>query len=431
MPDEGLELQGFSLYRADRGAESGKKIGGGVCMYINSRWCSQVTVKAQTCTPNYELLQLQCRPFYLPCEFSCVALIGVYIHPKANFKQTNKELATLIVETQSSKPDCPIIIMGDFNGCRLSVPKFYQYMKVATRGEKTLDLVYSNVKDAFTSIQKPPVGRSDHNAIQLLPKYKQKLKTEPVVTRTVTCWDRKGVGRLQGCMACTEWQALIGDETDVNRITDIITCYIRFCEDMCLEEKQVKVYPNQKPWVTRDVKNALKKKHTDDGKKDLRKVIRKSKQAFSEKAQSKFEEGQSREVWKGVGAIVGTKKKNVTLAVEADPDVFVNNMNTFYARLDSHDDEIDDIKHELSNVQNDESLVVSEEEVKKVFSGLNPRKAQGPDGISPRLLRECAQELASIFQTIFNMTIAQEKIPLLWKTSKLVPAPKKKNMHRI
>jgi hypothetical protein len=30
MPDEGLELQGFSLYRADRGAESGKKTGGGV-----------------------------------------------------------------------------------------------------------------------------------------------------------------------------------------------------------------------------------------------------------------------------------------------------------------------------------------------------------------------------------------------------------------
>jgi hypothetical protein len=155
-------------------------------------------------------------------------------------------------------------------------------------------------------------------------------------------------------------------------------------------------------------------------------VIRKSKQAFSEKVQSKFEEGHSREVWKGVGTIVGTKKKNVTVEVEGDPDVFVNNLNTFYARFDSHDDEIDDIRHELSNVQNDESLVVSEEEVKNVFSGLNPRKAQGPDGISPRLLRECAQELASIFQIIFNMTIAQGKIPLLWKTSKLVPVPKKK-----
>lgn len=48
------------------------------------------------------------------------------------------------------------------------------------------------------------------------------------------------------------------------------------------------------------------------------------------------------------------------------------------------------------------------------------RKATGPDNMSSRLLRECADMLCEVVLFIFNMNLSLEKIPVLWRTSCLV-----------
>lgn len=52
-------------------------------------------------------------------------------------------------------------------------------------------------------------------------------------------------------------------------------------------------------------------------------------------------------------------------------------------------------------------------------------KAAGPDGVSPRVLRACATELGEPLQRIFNMSLDQRRVPRQWKTSCIVPVPKK------
>ena len=52
------------------------------------------------------------------------------------------------------------------------------------------------------------------------------------------------------------------------------------------------------------------------------------------------------------------------------------------------------------------------------------KKATGPDGISSRLLKSCADQLCRIVEYIFNMSLKLGKVPLLWKTSCVVPVPK-------
>ena len=52
-------------------------------------------------------------------------------------------------------------------------------------------------------------------------------------------------------------------------------------------------------------------------------------------------------------------------------------------------------------------------------------KAAGPDGVCPRLLRACAVELGEPLQHIFNLSLQLGKVPALWKTSCLIPVPKK------
>lgn len=91
IPDKAIELAGPTAYRADRTADSAKKTGGGLCIYINNSWCTNITVTDKLCSPEAELLLLKCRPFYLPRESSCVYICAVYIPPDANAKLASEQ----------------------------------------------------------------------------------------------------------------------------------------------------------------------------------------------------------------------------------------------------------------------------------------------------------------------------------------------------
>lgn len=56
---------------------------------------------------------------------------------------------------------------------------------------------------------------------------------------------------------------------------------------------------------------------------------------------------------------------------------------------------------------------------------LKLNKAAGHDSINPRILRTCASQLSPVLQHLCNLSLSLERLPLLWKTSCLVPVPKK------
>ena len=94
VTDEIASIDGFVLARKDRSKEEsgGKERGGGVCMYVNERWChkNNVRVTDSVGTPDIELLTVVCRPFYLPREFPKITVNVVYIPPDANYTEANK-----------------------------------------------------------------------------------------------------------------------------------------------------------------------------------------------------------------------------------------------------------------------------------------------------------------------------------------------------
>ena len=56
-------------------------------------------------------------------------------------------------------------------------------------------------------------------------------------------------------------------------------------------------------------------------------------------------------------------------------------------------------------------------ELRRLQSG----RSAGPDGVCSRLLRDCAGQLAVPLQRLFNMSLQNEKVLVLWKTSCLIP----------
>ena len=197
-----IEMDGFTVIRQDRDpVNSGKKSGGGVCLYVNKQWChpGHISEKQRVCDQNIELLAVSCRPYYLPREFSNVIVILVYIPPSANAKLATDMIARVAHELQSHTPDALVMISGDFNHCTLSasLPSFRQFVDCPTRCGKTIDLFYANIKDSYTSTALPPLGRSDHNLVLLSSKYTTLARKQPISTKSVLIWSKEACEDLQ------------------------------------------------------------------------------------------------------------------------------------------------------------------------------------------------------------------------------------------
>ncbi len=57
---------------------------------------------------------------------------------------------------------------------------------------------------------------------------------------------------------------------------------------------------------------------------------------------------------------------------------------------------------------------------------MNVRKAAGPDGITGHVLRSSADQLAGLFTSIFNESLATSVVPTSFKISVIIPVPKNK-----
>lgn len=445
-PEAHVTLDGFTLHRMDRDlSRTAKKQGGGVCAYVNERWChpDHVTVKERLSDVNIELLVVSCRPYYLPREISHVVLIVVYIPPSATGKLATDIISRTTHELQRSSPDALFIITGDFNHCSLSavLPSFRQMVKCPTRGKKTIDLFYTNIKDSFVSSALPPLGQSDHNLVLLKSIYTPVVQRQPVTYKTVRVWSEEACEALKACFECTDWSVFLEDSehNDVEDISDRVTCYINYCVDLVIPCKQIKVFANNKPWVTKEVKAAINRKKLaffkgDDeqiknAQKELKRVLRQSKRRYKDKLERSMDTCNPKGLWDSMKTITGYGVDKPSVRSEMN----VNDMNQFFARFDEFDFSLEHQKLSTAladrNMENPgDQITFTVSDVQQQLKRLKPNKSAGPDGVNPRTLKVCADQLGSVLHYIFMLSLSCAKIPTMWKTSCLVPIPKKANI---
>ena len=159
-------------------------------------------------------------------------------------------------------PDAPKFILGDFNHCRIN---------------KTLRTV---------------------------------CKRREWTIKTVKCWSEDCIDNLKACFECTAWDVFYDTCSDLNKLTQTVLSYISFCVDTNIPQKNITVYPNNKPWVTKELKNVINKKKkifyigNNQERKDVNKVvkneIRKAKRADKDKVEHKYSSGDLRAAWRGI-----------------------------------------------------------------------------------------------------------------------------------
>ena len=72
-----------------------------------------------------------------------------------------------------------------------------------------------------------------------------------------------------------------------------------------------------------------------------------------------------------------------------------------------------------------DTIAITQEEVKHQLSSIDTKKALGPDGVSPHILKNCAAQLAAPITTIFQNCISTSKWPSSWKTARVAAIHKK------
>ena len=75
---------------------------------------------------------INCRPQYLPREFSAILFVAVYLPPQtdAGTKTTLSQLFNEIGKQETIHPEASLLVAGDFNAGKLKsvLPNFYQHV---------------------------------------------------------------------------------------------------------------------------------------------------------------------------------------------------------------------------------------------------------------------------------------------------------------
>ena len=312
------------------------------------------------------------------------------------------------------------------------LPDLHQYVTIPTTKKNTcLDKCYGNIPSAYASIGRPSMGLSYHNVVHLLPKYRQKVKTEKPKEIVRQIWDNETILQLQTCFGNNKLEVFTENIIDPTKLVDTISSYVKFCEESIVKTKVIKVYANNKPWVTKDLKECIVQKNfafiqrdetmKNQTTKELTKQIAIARYKYKDKIQQKFTNGRAREAWEGLKVMMGTSnqhsKNNLPQSAAS-----VDELNQFYARFDVRDFKLE-CENFCSTLDPDE-LTIHEEDVLSTFKRLNPHKAPGPDGVKGKLIKNCAVQLSSVFTYIFQFLLNSHFMPRDWKMSTIIPIPK-------
>ncbi len=316
------------------------------------------------------------------------------------------------------------------------MPNFQQHISCPTRGQNTLDHCYTQFKNAHKARSLPAFGKSDHAAIFITPEYKQRIVQKPPVERELTRWSSHSEAMLQASLDDVDWDMFRASSADVSEFTDVAVSFINTLTDQTTETVTIRTFSNQKPWVDRSIRDAVNHRTAAynagllSGNMSeyktlcyaLRRAVRAAKLRYRERIESHFRLNDSRRMWQGLKTICSSGN-NSSAEVRADP-LLAEGLNTFYGRFECNGGATLPISASGSSRQSSDQLfTLSANAVQRELRRVNVRKAAGPDGITGRVLKSCADQLAGLF-TIFNESLATSVVPTSFKKSVIIPLPK-------
>ncbi len=145
---------------------------------------------------------------------------------------------------------------------------------------------------------------------------------------------------LKACFDLTDWSVFEAAANDLDELTETITSYISFCEDMCISNMTRLTYNNDKPWFTAKLRQLVQAKEDAYRKRDivlykqakytLEKEIKVAKRNYSGKLRNKFSSSDFASVCKDLKDITNYKTPSPSTL---ENQQLADDFNDFYCRF--------------------------------------------------------------------------------------------------
>ena len=365
-------------------------------------------------------------------------------HSGINDRGMLDHLTTSLTTIEGLHPGCGIVVCRDFNRMNLdrltAQFKLKQIVNKPTRGDKTLDLIITNLphlydKDALCNL--PPFGLSDHNVVIVRLKQRQSREgsSRKVITRRDTRPSRKA---KFGCyFAAINW-SIVDSAPSCEDKSTLLCDTITIGLDSIMISVRATVHNNDPPWITPEFKALIAKRqqafHSQDAVsyRYYRNLVNRERNGlrgrFFESKVNHLKDTKPSQWW-------GVVKRIAGMAPTSDSVLRVEGLEHFPAReftIAINSAFLEPMKAftPLEVIPtfdaNSDVLILSENDVSVALGKLNPRKASGPDDVSNWVLREYGNIFSRSITSVLNSSFAEQQLPPSWKLVDIVPLTKQK-----
>lgn len=126
-------------------------------------------------------------------------------------------------------------------------------------------------------------------------------------------------------------------------------------------------------------------------------------------------------ILQGIKSLTGHSGVSTT----ATEKIHLNILNQFFARFDHSNNIYSRATSQFGDANGDTPIQLHPNQVRSALCRIKTRKAPGPDGVTGRILKVCADQLSGVFTTIFNLSLQQSAVPSSFKSATIIPVAKK------
>ena len=312
-----------------------------------------------------------------------------------------------------------------------------------------VDLVLINDESLISDIVHcAPLGKSDHDILYFqLSIQKKKIKKNRIKKFNL---NKGKYENMRNDLVKEKWSNL--DTLGVEETWTGIKTKILEMMNKHIPKTEIKDEKRTKPcWMNNKVFRRIKKKYhaykrylvTKQGK-EYEKYIRERNKCAKEikKAKKKHEKNIAKDCkenpskfWKYVNSkcksnigisSLKDKKGNLITSDKGRAELLNEFFTSVFLKEDlSNLPKVSEAEYSNGKIINE--TIITKEEVEKKLKALLPGKAQGPDQIPPRVLKELHKELAEPLAKLFNKSLEIGEIPKDWKFAEVTAIFKKGN----
>ena len=446
VPKSAIEIAGYRSYRHDRVT---KTTGGGVICYVREDPQFRIKEWKELYEENMESVWVTVRPRRLPRSVSILCIGVIYHPPTADHQALHTHLCKCIDHIRRHHPSAGFIITGDFNTfpdrklqlqCRLK-----QIVTVPTRGTSILDKIYTNMVSIYCSpTTASPLGTADHDMVTCEPCVDSSFNTGEKYTVLSRIMGNNERAMFAMDIRNIKWEELYHMSSCAEQF-DFLQTTIMVLVDKHFPWKSVTRHTNDRPWVTDTYRYLVRRRQRAHKMKDqeqynlyrnkVNKMGEKLKYCYYKNKVADLKSTKPTQWWRDMKLLMGEKPTRSDTPMQdlannvcdGDLDILVNQINTFFTSLCDNMPALKDNNRYAQYEHNytPDRYIITVEKVERQLLSLKVKKAPGPDMIPTWILKDFAPVLAGPIAAVWNSSIREGYLPVLWRSAFLAPLPKK------